>query len=304
MKNGFRSGLVHASSVRYTVHEDVVVVPKYAPIQLETVVQLIVLTLLIHNYFLTLSDEVDNIWKEKARLSSLLYYAVRYLPLVSVIGQQTIPAAETCGIPVKVLSSLNVVTQGVVTAVLVLRTYALSDKKMSVLIFLGSLGTASLVLEIIQIKYNVCRVTKAQILSESEGRLSDIIRLVFEGACVAVTIVCYWRMYRALGKEVFWTWDTEQFSTYLARQGLMYFVVVFDFDLISLIFNTNIVPAPLAGLLDILPLPISSILISHFLLRLRIVHKQRSEVIELTEIRFNTPSNHHTHPCILEDLGN
>lgn len=76
-------------------------------------------------------------------------------------------SAVSCGIPVKVLSSLNVVTQAVVTgavpwtnsdkyslfifsfpAVLVLRTYALSDKKMSVLIFLGSLGTASLVLEI------------------------------------------------------------------------------------------------------------------------------------------------------------
>ncbi|KAF8577650.1 hypothetical protein K439DRAFT_1364231 [Ramaria rubella] len=99
------------------------------------------IAMFLYDYYLTLPDEVRLIWRRPFRLSTILYFMLRFLPLPQIIFH----FCTTMGIPrcqqfYRITTSFANLARG---TVLVLRTYAVYDRNVKVLIGLGSLGLAA-----------------------------------------------------------------------------------------------------------------------------------------------------------------
>ncbi|KAF8573699.1 hypothetical protein K439DRAFT_1624869 [Ramaria rubella] len=139
---------------------------------LQTQMNLAILVLLFYEYLILLSDEVRLMWGANFRISTFLYYSVRY-PLVlgrlllllsersSSSPQERLCASNGCSSCIMLLrfsDAFHALDRVAITGVLVARTYAICDQNCCVLICLGLLGLTIAVVDYYEIVIDSCEV--------------------------------------------------------------------------------------------------------------------------------------------------
>jgi len=170
--------------------------------------------LLVYDYILTFSDEVNFMWKWKRRwnLFDATYYTVRYLPFFDIgliYMEQYLPHTNTglCEMLFSIQSTSFIVGVDLANCILTLRTYVIWNKDKRILATLGVALLASIVGEAyylamflissrfpggpVPFVFPGCFVSQAD---ASYAWAAYLVLLVLESVIFALTLIKYFRM--------------------------------------------------------------------------------------------------------------
>ncbi|THV03325.1 hypothetical protein K435DRAFT_775011 [Dendrothele bispora CBS 962.96] len=107
------------------------------------------ITLLVYDYICTLDQEVTYVWSKPLALGSILFFINRYLPFIDAVLNINVNFApvitpEQCLVQNQVIIWFMFVGMAFAEVVLMLRTYALWERRRSILIFFCLLTLAFL----------------------------------------------------------------------------------------------------------------------------------------------------------------
>ncbi|KAF7342087.1 hypothetical protein MVEN_01796000 [Mycena venus] len=116
------------------------------------------ITILVFDYSLTLGAEVSHMWSSKFSLSKVLFLLTRYSPAFDVpvlvyYSMVSNPSFEHCAQLHAASSWGTVFGMAVAEAILILRTYALSGRQKSVLIFFTAIWASGVLASIILLEF-------------------------------------------------------------------------------------------------------------------------------------------------------
>jgi len=237
-------------------------------------------TILYYDYALTFHLEVNRFWKmRRLTWASSLFYLNRYLSLVGhipVIVQYFLPPMGsqrfmTCMVLSSFHQYLAIIVQAIVGVFQVMRTYALYDQKLSVLLSLCSSGSVAII-------YGIWAVMRGQGLKYTEEDLpmrgclpplSEAMSFRLASAWTAMlafdVIIFVMTLYKSITRK------REGDSTILhviIRDGAIYFGVIMVAAL-SVILSFRLSPPHGKGLTTTLTNIISSTMVSRIMLNLR-----------------------------------
>ncbi|TCD61729.1 hypothetical protein EIP91_007996, partial [Steccherinum ochraceum] len=245
------------------------------------------LALLYYDYALTFPMEVQYLWRDKFRLSTILYVFCRYALVANVLyllaisdkltdevrdrllsTSMLILKSHSCNSWYKFLGALSVLGRAAVIITFTGRVYAVWSQNQYILAYLSILGLACIALDITHVPGLRC-VGSSSIpigtpLQRYANHLLSILMATFEFSAVVLTAVRCVQSFRA-GSA---TWGSE-------RGGLLY--VIFEQGvLIMSAFTIATVVLIYRGssgfwqrLLNALTLPLSGLLTARFLLHVR-----------------------------------
>ncbi|GLB39446.1 hypothetical protein LshimejAT787_0606080 [Lyophyllum shimeji] len=202
------------------------------------------IALLYYDYALTFRMEVEYIWRQKFRFSSVLYVWCRYGLVANIIYLLTIANKITlsvclslralmtftivrCDAGYRISGAFSVLGRAAVVIVWGARTYAVFARSRLVLTFFGTIGLMIIILDVIHVPTTTLNVGGS------------------------------WRNQR------------KGFMYLLLEQGTLYFCVVTGFTIASLALNVQIPGGFLQRLLNAYTLPLSGLMTARFLLHLR-----------------------------------
>ncbi|KAA1476597.1 hypothetical protein DENSPDRAFT_933153 [Dentipellis sp. KUC8613] len=220
--------------------------------RVNTYFDLIPVALLIYDYFLTFSDEVELIWYSRWSITKILFFLNRYVPFVDIVIAVYHQAAsnlsnETCSILLGMSGWLFVGGLGVSEAILIFRAWAIwgRDKRIGLVLvilfviawifisiyldkFLKSLEFTELgsILPGIQ----GCFVTKAS----STLYVYYVILMSYETALMCITLVKGIHHFRH---------SSSPFIILLYRDGILAYIYVFAIAVINVLVILLSVPA-------------------------------------------------------------
>lgn len=223
------------------------------------------IALLYYDYALTFGMEVQYIWREKFRISSLLYFCCRYSLVANIVYLLTISNKLTgnCHAGYVVSSALSVVGRAAVVIVWGARTFAVFGKNRWILIFFGTIGLMVIILDIIEVPTNTCKGSSSLPIV---GGLLAIMMCVFEIFSATLTT---FRSVQALNVNGPWWKQKKGFNYLVLEQGVLYFCVVTILTVASLALNVAIPGGFLQRLLNAYTVPLSGLMTARFLLHLR-----------------------------------
>jgi len=209
--------------------------------------------------------EVQYIWSEKFRISTVLYVFCRYSLVANIVYLLTIANKITnnCHAGYFVSSALSVAGRAAVVMVWAARTFAVFGKNRLILIFFGTTGLMVVILAIIEIPTKTCSGSSSMPLV---GGLLVVMMCVFEIFSAALTT---FRSIQALNVNGQWWKQKKGFNYLVLEQGLLYFCVVTVLTVSSLALNIAIPGGFLQRLLNAYTVPLSGLMTARFLLHLR-----------------------------------
>ncbi|KAK0189107.1 hypothetical protein F5146DRAFT_696413 [Armillaria mellea] len=232
------------------------------------------IALLCYDYALTFPAEVRYMWGSKFRLSTALYICCRYALVANVLYPLAVAKKLGARLPIhgiKLLVRLASLGELPVIVTFTGRTYAIFARSRIILIYLGAIGLACIILDIMHVLGLRCVGSSSNPLL-----LLSILMVVFESSsAILMTIRCI-QAFRVGGP-----WKTQrQGLTYLIfEQGIFYFSVVSLFTTPAVILNLVAPAGFFQRLLNAFTLPLSGILTARFLLRLRAWEDQHSAAV-------------------------
>ncbi|KAL7280898.1 hypothetical protein ACG7TL_005842 [Trametes sanguinea] len=241
------------------------------------------LALLFYDYLLTLRHEVRLVWSRKFTGATVLFLSNRYviilLYLVDVITLFPI-IPSTCAGTGRFITVLEVLPYIIWAAFSSLRAYALSGRTLVIglIVFLLSLVPAGVNAYFFSTFtfVNLPSPSNCTALSSITADLSRTLTIVSRSALMAadaMVIVVTWASTYRLRKATRDVGLGTSFGTLLLRDGTIYFVILVAMNIVHLVLNTvnpnNFVQQ--ASYVTVLENPITSILISRFILNLRAV---------------------------------
>ncbi|KAF8588783.1 hypothetical protein K439DRAFT_1658299 [Ramaria rubella] len=174
----------------------------------------------------------------------------------------------------------NLFGSHVFLAALVLRTYAIYDRNKTVLIGLGSVGLAVIVIDFVPMAESACDAISAlQPELTRRVELSAIfLRLAFEIILIVLTI---WRTAGIFqNRELRIHFGETSLVSLILRSGLLSFCAAFILEMLDAIsIYTLSVPI---GFLNSFALPLSAIIMAHFLLNIRSYIDHTREITTLS----------------------
>ncbi|KAF8069927.1 hypothetical protein FPV67DRAFT_1485467 [Lyophyllum atratum] len=227
------------------------------------------IALLYYDYVLTFGMEVKYIWKERFRISTILYICCRYALVANVVYLLTISnkiTGKVCRAGFLVTSSLSVFGRAAVVIVWTMRTYAVFGKSRWVLTFFGIIGLMLLILDIICIMEVPGSSCKGSLKVPIVGGLLSIMMCVFEILSAGLTT---FRIIQALNVDGPWWKQKRGFNYLIFEQGILVTVIT----VASLGFNVG---SFLQRLLNAHTMPLSGLMTARFLLHLRKWEAKRS----------------------------
>ncbi|KAJ7479446.1 hypothetical protein B0H11DRAFT_2027464 [Mycena galericulata] len=208
------------------------------------------LALLYYDFALTFPKEVKYMWGQRFRLSTAFYIGCRYALVANVLYLLAVAhklGSTVCDFWYQVVVALSVVGRAAVISVFTMRTYVVCGKNKWVLAYMGVVGFACVVLDIMHIPGTRC-------VGSSTPEMLSIMVVIFESSSAFLTMLRCVIVFRRGG---------------LANQR---HGVLFIWSVIS-IFTTAGVILNYAGffqrLLDAFTLPLSCLLTARFILFLR-----------------------------------
>ncbi|KAF8576156.1 hypothetical protein K439DRAFT_1640773 [Ramaria rubella] len=164
---------------------------------------------------------------------------------------------------------LSTLSRTSVAAVLLMRTYAIhyyhSAFSLAIITVLGIIATSITILDLFQLSFDGCEVRQPSQAGIKANVANSIIRVVFDTAIIALTLS---KLAPSPYKHNLAITNSNNLITKILRNSAYYFGVVFILELSnSLVFW--LASPSFKGVISSLPLPLSSILISRFLLDLR-----------------------------------
>ncbi|EJD03495.1 uncharacterized protein FOMMEDRAFT_105557 [Fomitiporia mediterranea MF3/22] len=237
---------------------------------------LVAFTILYYDYALTLPDEVRFIWKKKTSLVTGLFYTNRYL---SILG--TIPivlqsfgnwSAKGCDDLQKYHQFLSIIVQIIVAVIVILRTYALYECSLKVLLSMSSFAVIVICFVIwavlapastVQEQYDLSSMLgcNANLSFELAAKLSGAWAslLVFDTAVVILTLRKAIIIKKLENRKLFYV---------LIRDGTVYYFVFAMINMAQIIIFLTGAPI-VRGVLTTLANVISTTLISRLMLNLQ-----------------------------------
>nr|GAT42333.1 predicted protein [Mycena chlorophos] len=193
------------------------------------------LAILVFDYTLTFDLEVSLLWPSRFSTSKALFFLARYTPffdvpvgLYFVLGMDIpLPECYKLNMAATIMSVFGI---AIGEAILVLRTYALSEQRRRVLLVFGTIYGAAVVASVVLISIFLTSMVYGPPLNplipgcnETGGDfilvgVCFILVLVNETALMIYTIHLGWRKYR---------YFPNPFVVTLYRDGIIYFVFLF-----------------------------------------------------------------------------
>ncbi|KAF8589325.1 hypothetical protein K439DRAFT_1658028 [Ramaria rubella] len=271
---------------------------------LQTRMNLAVLVLLSYDYLILLSGEVRLMWTAKFRTSTLLYYSVRYplvmrkLALVIVGHSSSLPHCITF---LRISDVLQASNRVAVIAVIVLRTYAICDQNRFIFVGLGLLGLGNAVIDYYSIPFDSCDVTALSRMIIMLHLANSVTRLVFDTAVLVLTLhkmiaigMLHHRAFIRRGSSI---------SFIILTNSSFYFGVLFTVEILNTVALFVASPS-FKRFINPIPLPISAILVSRFLLELRQANLNPWTTQSLTKLTVASCAGvDHFHPSRSGRLG-
>jgi len=240
------------------------------------------IALLYYDYALTFGMEVQYIWGEKFRISTVLYVCCRYALVANIVYLLTIAHKITgnCHAGYVVSSALSVAGRSAVVSaysakiwlkrlnerssvVWAARTFAVWGKNRWVLLFFGSIGLMIIILDIIQAPKHSCNGSSTVPIV---GGLLSIMMSIFEIFSAGFTT---FRTVQALNVNGQWWKQKKGFHYLVLEQGILYFCLVTALTISSLALNVALPGGFLQRLLNAYTIPLSGMMTARFLLHLR-----------------------------------
>ncbi|KAF8589391.1 hypothetical protein K439DRAFT_1628831 [Ramaria rubella] len=251
-----------------------------------------VLAMFVYDYYLTIPDEVQLIWQRPFRLSTALYFMIRFLPFPQIIFNFPISLPLLPWSPVKCqqlyrLTAIlaNIARSGFI-AVLVLRTYAVYERNVKILIGLGSLGVAVVGSDFVSIAASTCLFAPATLLQRLSQTIATALRVAFEIILIVFTI---WRTaYISQRRKTRIVLEGASLESLILRSGLLSFVPGLLLETIALI--SLYVDGITLSTMNTFSLPLSAIIIAHFLLDIRSYADHPHQTATLSIFRADPPT--------------
>ncbi|TFK21431.1 hypothetical protein FA15DRAFT_758706, partial [Coprinopsis marcescibilis] len=236
-------------------------------------VQFISLAILYYDYIVTLPDEIEYIWKNPRRLSTVFYVFCRYALAANLIFLLSIAQDFTglkCDVGYKVSGVLSILGHAGIIAVWGLRTCAICDKNKIIAAYLGSLGAAILVMLIVRAPLNKC-VGQVDLPGFRFGISTTM--LIFELSAFLLAAYHAWRTVKDDAK--FWANPKSSINYLVFSQGLLYIGPVLLLSLTALSLNFE-VPITYSRTVNALKLPLLGFLTARFLIKLRMWERKKN----------------------------
>ncbi|GLB44997.1 hypothetical protein LshimejAT787_1900750 [Lyophyllum shimeji] len=226
------------------------------------------IALLYYDYFLTFGMEVEYIWRQNFRTSTILYFCCRdslvanTIYLLTIANKITGKYASTFA---NLLHALGVVGRAAVVAVWTARTFAVSGKNCWILAYFGAIGVTIVILDIIGVPTTFRHVTE-DYPSRSVGGVLAILMVVFEVFAAGLTT---FQSVRALNANGPWQRQKNDLTYLILEHGILYFCAVTVLTIASLALDVAIPGGFLQRLLNAYTIPFSGMMTARFLLHLR-----------------------------------
>jgi len=216
--------------------------------------------------------EVQYMWSQKFRLSTLLYICCRYGLVANVIYFLAIAGKMniSCDVGYKISSSLSILGRVAVFAVWTVRSWIIYKKSRLVLGFLTTLSLAGTIFDIMHVPVLLCHGNSKRFLF---SLIMGTLMAIFEVCAVGVTTLRCVQAIRVTGPI---RKQTTSLMFLLLKQGILYFFGVTLLTIASLIIALLIPGGFLRRLLSAVTLPLSGLMTARFLLHLRKWDKKSS----------------------------
>ncbi|KAJ6456160.1 hypothetical protein C8R45DRAFT_582864 [Mycena sanguinolenta] len=246
--------------------------------------------ILVFDYALTFDLEVSLVWRSKWSLPKVLFLLSRYstvldLPWVLYFGMTPVVSVERCSQLNEVISWGTVFGISVAEAILVVRTYALSGSKRSVLIAFVSLWVASVSATIVFVALFVkSSIFKPSPFPGSSGCFLAVLNKVdvvlpFVIVLMYDTVIMVYTVYLGI-KKYRYSARTPLLVT-LYRDGITYYVFLLVSSLLNLsmllINGTSPSKQPIAQLFNTFVRVMHSVLSTRIILHLRDANRKQLE---------------------------
>jgi len=223
------------------------------------------IAVLVYDYALLIGEEVELMWSTKFRLSTLLYFIIRYPVIARLLFYVFHTDGEyQCTQILRFGDALSVLSNAAANIVLVARTYAISGKNKPILVITGFLGTSVIGLNCFLVGMSKCDLPVDPPSLIIANVASSFGRILFDLIVVVVTIfhtIRMARVQRQLNRR-------HTLAGLILQSGSVYFCTVLMVALGS-ILSAFFMPAALKGMLAFADIPAGAILISRFLIDLR-----------------------------------
>ncbi|KAL4255636.1 DUF6533 domain-containing protein [Pleurotus pulmonarius] len=204
------------------------------------------LALLFFDYALTFPAEVKYIWGSKLRLSTFLYIFCRYAGTSdSVLAYPIAQIQSHCDAWYKIIGALSVFGRAAVIVTFTGRTYAIYARNTYILIYLGLIGAACIVLDVMHVPGLRC-----------VGSSSNPFLMAFKVG----------------GRKQ----HSKGLINLIFEQGVLYFSIISLFTTAAVILNVEAPAGFFQRLLNAYTLPLSGLLTARFLLHIRAYERSNS----------------------------
>lgn len=191
------------------------------------------LGLLIYEHIITIEDEIDLIWLKRKSWVTYLYHFNRWLPVLwltfdlirqtpyQVVSSKTCVTYMLCNNIIALLTTISIQT------ILQLRVWAIYDRSRRILSWMIILSTIEVAAMALLIGLTIVRVEKFPVVSTPVGclfeGLAPLSAIFWTPALILEPIICILVL-----KKVFLDRQRRtELATFLARDSLLYFLVIF-----------------------------------------------------------------------------
>jgi len=237
----------------------------------------IALALFVYDFFLTFSEEVNLVWFKKLNPSVAIFFLVRYLPFIDgplLIAQEFLfdPSPSSC----KTLYQVRIVSYclGLLLAdcILVLRTYAIWEKNLVVVVGLGILTAGTSVASWYTTSLFVDRLAFApspfplQFPGCFVPQFSDILWITYLMVLIFETVICMVTLYGVLARG---RYGNSPLLRSVYRDGIVFYAYLFAISVVNIVV-IRATPSAISTALIALHRNLHSILAYRLLMRIRI----------------------------------
>ncbi|KAJ4463351.1 hypothetical protein C8J55DRAFT_610418 [Lentinula edodes] len=184
------------------------------------------ITLLVYDYFCTLYQEIELVWRSPFSLASMMFFVNRYLPffdrIVSVnFNFNASISAEQCLFQAQAISWLMFIGIVISELILTLRTYAVWERKRSILITLIILTVVFLVPAIV---FTELAVSSLRFISHGGCRMTSASNIIFLAFCLLTMYETILAILIAIQACKHLRQTRSRWVTKLYKDGIMFYV--------------------------------------------------------------------------------
>lgn len=229
------------------------------------------IALLYYDYALTLPDEVQFMWFQRFRVSTLLYICCRYSLLANVlyILAQTGNLTNGCDTWYRFIAALSVAGRSAVVFAMTTKTFAIFGRNVYILVYFLLIGLACIGLDIAHVPGVKC---VGSFTNPIVNNLLGILMLLVEYSAFILVLLRSWQSFRVGGH---WSRKNKGFMFLVFEHGVLYFAIVTAFTTAKVVLSFVAPNWFLQRLLNAFTLPLSCLFTARFLLHLRVWEHKR-----------------------------